>query len=130
MDKKLTLTATLAAALTGLAGCSSGPREVLAEDNTRICVDEFGSRIDDDYCDDDDGYRRSGGGLATFLYLRKGSPIPYYYDNVRDKKYANYLSRTPLPGYVRAPASSNMSRSSAVSRGGLGSSGSRFGRGG
>jgi hypothetical protein len=128
MDKKLTLTATLAAALTGLAGCSDGPREIVADDNTRICVDEFGSRIDDDYCDDD--HRRGGGGLATFLYLRKGSPIPYYYDNVRDRKYASYLSRTPLPGYVRAPAASNMARSTAVSRGGLGSSGRSFGRGG
>jgi hypothetical protein len=128
MDRKLTLTATLAAALTGLSGCSDGPREVLAADNTRICVDEFGSRIDDDYCDDD-GYRRSGTG-AAFLYLRKGSPIPYYYDNVRDKKYARYISRSPLPGFVRAPSTSNMSRSSAVSRGGLGSSSRSFGRGG
>lgn len=126
MDRKLTLTATLAAALTGLSGCSSGPQEVLAADNTRICVDEWGSRIDDDYCDD--GGRRIGGG--TFLYLRKGSPVPYYYDNVRDKKYANYVSRSPLPGYVRAPAASNMARSSAVSRGGLGSSSRSFGRGG
>jgi hypothetical protein len=129
MAKKLTVTATLAAALTGLSGCSDGPREVLAEDNVRICVDEFGSRIDDDYCDDD-GYRRSGGGLATFMYLRRGSPVPYYYDNVRGPKYAKYLSRAPLSGYRPAPASTNMARSSAVSRGGLGSSSRSFGRGG
>lgn len=127
MDKKLTFTATLAAALTGLSACSDGPREVVAENDTRICVDEWGSRIDDDYCEDD--YRRSGSG-AAFLYLRKGSPIPYYYDNVRDKKYAKYLSRSPLPGAVRAPSSFSMSRSSAVSRGGLGSSSRSFGRGG
>lgn len=129
MTKKLTITATLAAALTGLSGCSDGPREVLAEDNTRICVDEIGNRIDDDYCEND-GYRRSGGVGAAFFYLRKGSPVPYYYDNVRDKKYAKYLSRSPLPGYVRAPAASNMARSSAVSRGGLGSSSRSFGRSG
>lgn len=127
MEKKLTFTATLAAALTGLSACSDGPREMLAEDNTRICVDEWGSRIDDDYCEDD-GYRRSGG--AAFFYLRKGSPVPYYYDNVRDTKYAKYLSRSPLPGFLKAPSASNMSRSSAVSRGGLGSSSRSFGRGG
>jgi hypothetical protein len=127
MNRKLTFTATLAATLTGLGACSDGPREVLAEDNTRICVDEFGSRIDDDYCEDDD--RRGYG--AAFLYLRKGSPIPYYYDNVRDKKYARYISRTPLGGVVnRAPSTTNMSRSSAISRGGLGSSSRSFGRGG
>ena len=125
MDKKLTLTASLAAVLTGLSGCSSGPQEVLAANNTRICVDEWGSRIDDDYCENRS--YRSGG---SFVYLRSGSPVPYYYDNVRDRKYASYVSRSPLPGFVRAPAASNMARSSAVSRGGLGSSGRSFGRGG
>lgn len=130
MDKKLTFTATLAAALTGLTACSDGPREIVADDNTRICVDEFGSRIDDDYCED--GARRSGVGYgAAFLYLRRGSPVPYYYDNVRDKKYAKYISRTPLGGVInRAPSTTNMARSSAISRGGLGSSSRSFGRSG
>jgi hypothetical protein len=127
MDRKLKLTASLAAALTGLSGCASERRELLAEDNVRICVDEWGSRIDDDYCEDDDGYRR---GVGSFLYLRKGSPIPYYYDNVKDRKYAKYVSRSPLPGFIRPPASANMARSSAVARGGLGSSSRSFGRGG
>lgn len=126
MTRKITLTATLAATLTGLAGCASSSDEMLAQQNTRICVDEDGDRIDDDYCEN----RRSGFGTFAFLYLRKGSPIPYYYDNVRDPKYSKFVSRSPLPGAIRAPAASAMSRSSAVSRGGLGSSSRSFGRGG
>lgn len=127
MNKRLTLTATLAAALTGLSGCASRSGEWIAEESTRICVDEDGDRIDDDYCE---GPRARVGSGFAFLYLRRGSPIPYYYDNVRDPKYARWISRSPLPGAIRAPAATAMSRSAAVSRGGLGSSGSRFGRGG
>jgi hypothetical protein len=126
MNKKLTLTATLAATLTGLSGCSSRSDELLAQQNTRICVDDDGDRIDDRYCAD----RRYGGGGFAFLYLRRGSPIPYYYDNVRDPKYSKFVSRSPLAGFRPAPATSNMTRSSAVSRGGLGSSSRSFGRGG
>ena len=126
MNKKLTLTATLAAALTGLSGCSSRSDELLAQQNTRICVDDDGDRIDDRYCAD----RRYGGGGFAYLFLRRGSPIPYYYDNVRSPKYAKFVSRAPLSGFAPAPASSNMTRSSAVSRGGLGRSSRSFGRGG
>lgn len=127
MAKSLTLTASLAAALTGLSGCADDDIDYRATSNTRVCVDDWGSRIDDDYCEQRSG--RIGGG--TFVYLRRGSPIPYYYDNVRDPRYAAYLSRTPPGGPIaRAPAGTNMARSSAVSRGGLGSSGRSFGRGG
>lgn len=128
MEKKLTLTAGLAAALTGLSGCGpSAPTDYVAAGNTRICTDQWGQRIDDDYCED--GYRRTYG--SSFVYLGRGSPIPYYYDNVRDPKYARYVSRTPPAGFVdRAPAATNMARSSAVSRGGLGRSARSFGRGG
>jgi len=128
MDKKLTLTVSLAAALTGLSGCSSRAQEVTAANNTRICVDEWGSRIDDDYCGRRSGYV----GGSRFFYLRSGSPIPYYYDNVRDARYARYGSYDPPSGFTtRAPATTNMARSAAISRGGLGSSGRSFGgRGG
>jgi hypothetical protein len=126
MNKKLTLTATLAATLTGLSGCASRSDDLLAQQNTRICVDDDGDRIDDRYCTN----RAYGAGGFAFLYLRRGSPIPYYYDNVRDPKYAKFVSRTPLSGFRPAPASSNMSRSTAVSRGGLGRSSRSFGRGG
>lgn len=122
MEKKLTLTVTLAAALAGLSGCSDGD-DYRAAGNTRVCADDWGQRIADDYCE-----RRGGGG--SFFYLRSGAPIPYYYDNIRDKRYASYVSRTPLAGYRSAPAATNMARSSAISRGGLGSSGRSFGRGG
>ncbi|WP_300974348.1 hypothetical protein [Sphingomonas sp. LHG3406-1] len=126
MPRKLTITASLAATLTGLSGCDSRSNDMLAQQNTRICVDDDGDRIADQYCSNG----RSGGGGFAFLYLRRGSPIPYYYDNVRDPKYAKFVSRSPLSGYTSAPPSSNMTRSSAVSRGGLGSSSRSFGRGG
>jgi hypothetical protein len=124
MEKKLTLTVTLAAALAGLSGCSdSDDLDYRAVGNTRVCADDWGQRIADDYCE-----RRGGGG--SFFYLARGAPIPYYYDNIRDKRYARYVSRAPLAGYRPAPAATNMARSSAISRGGLGSSGRSFGRGG
>lgn len=125
MEKKLTLTVSLAAALAGLSGCSNRDNlDVRAAGTTRVCADEWGQRISDDYCE-----RRGGGG--SFFYLGRGAPIPYYYDNIRDARYARYVSRTPPGGsFLRAPAGTNMARSSAISRGGLGSSARSFGRGG
>lgn len=129
MDRKLTLTATLAAALAGLSGCSgSDDMDLRASSDTRVCVDDWGQRIDDDYCE---GGRRYAG-AGSFFYLRRGAPIPYYYESVRNKKYAQYGSYNRGSGiYAPAPASTNMARSSAVARGGLGRSGRSFGsRGG
>lgn len=125
MEKKLTLTVSLAAALAGLSGCSDNDTlERRATGTTRVCADEWGQRIADEYCE-----RRGGGG--SFFYLGRGAPIPYYYDNIRDARYARYVSRNPVGGsFVRAPAATNMARSSAISRGGLGSSARSFGRGG
>ena len=125
MEKKLTLTVSLAAALAGLSGCSDrNSLERRATSTTRVCADEWGQRIADDHCE-----RRSGG--ARFLYLGRGAPLPYYYDNLNDHRYAGYVSRTaPGGSYLRAPAATNMARSSAISRGGLGGSARSFGRGG
>jgi hypothetical protein len=125
MEKKLTLTVSLAAALAGLSGCSNRDNlDVRAAGTTRVCADDWGQRISDDYCE-----QRRGG---SFFYLGRGAPIPYYYDNIRDPRYARYVSRTPPAGgsFLRAPAGTNMARSSAISRGGLGSSARSFGRGG
>jgi hypothetical protein len=124
MEKKLTLTVSLAAALAGLGGCSNRDNlDVRAAGTTRVCADDWGQRISDDYCE-----RRRGG---SFFYLRSGAPIPYYYDNIRDPRYAGYVSRTaPGGSFVRAPTATNMARSTAISRGGLGSSARSFGRGG
>lgn len=127
MEKKLTLTVSLAAALASLSGCSDGDDlDYRAAGNTRVCVDDWGQRIADEHC------QRSGRvGGGSFVYLRRGSPIPYYYDNIGDQRYAGYVSRTPPSGFVdSAPNATNMSRSSAISRGGLGSSARGFGRGG
>src|SRR5688572_26199099 len=84
-EKKLTLTVTLAASLVGLAGCSDNDaRGYRATGNTRVCADDWGQRIADDYCE-----RRGGGG--SFFYLGRGAPIPYYYDNLNDRRYAGYV---------------------------------------
>ena len=134
MDKKLTITCVVAGALAAIpAACSSSDddwnREVTAASDTAICVDNFGNRVDDDRCDDDWG--RSAGYYHPY-YLRRGAPVPYYGDSVKDPRYAAYGSYTPSTSatYGRAPASTRMTRSAAVSRGGLGSTGRGFGRGG
>lgn len=131
MKKQLTMTSAMAAALIALPGCSTGEEwneESYAESDTAICVNEVGERVDDDLCDDD--YR--GGRLVGFFpyYLRSKSRIPYYGDSVHDRRFVG--SRTPAPGvrYAEAPAATRMSRSQAVSRGGLGSSSRGFGRSG
>jgi len=132
MEKKLPLTAAMATVLAGLAGCSDNKEPKLTQ-NTRVCVDKDGSRIGDQYC----GPRNRTPG-ASFFYLRAGAPIPMYYDNVRDPRFASYGSSRPFAGgFAAAPASANMARptgmasSDAVSRGGLGRSARVFGaRGG
>ena len=129
-EKKITLTAWVAGALVLIpTACSNSQEEwndeVTAAYDTSVCTDAQGNRVDDDYCDDD---RYRGGGFYPY-YLRRGSPVPYYGDNVRGPRYAAYGSTSPVAGtyYTRAPASTAMTRSAAVSRGGLGSTGRGFG---
>ena len=132
MKKQLTMTTAMAAALVALPGCSSNDgwnEDVIASGDTAICVDHDGERVDDDLCDDD---RRTSGGGSAFLwyYLGRNSAVPYYGDSVRHKRYASG-SYSPRPGvnYFDAPSSTKMTRSRAVSRGGLGSSSRSFGGG-
>lgn len=133
-EKRHEMTVLMAAALLGLPfACSVGDNnwneEVIADQDTAICVNREGQRVDDDYCDDDFG----GGGSSAFLwyYLGRSSAVPYYGDSIRDRRFAGRGSYSRQPGvtYARAPAITNVTRSQAVSRGGLGSSGRRFGGG-
>jgi len=133
MKKQLAMTTAMAAALVALPGCSSNDGwdgDVIADRDTAICVNQEGERIDDDFCDDD---YRGGGGSNAFLwyYLGRSSAIPYYGDSIHHSRYRGYGSYTPAPGvgYARAPASTNITRSQAVSRGGLGSRSRSFGSG-
>ena len=131
MKKQILLTSAMAATLSSLSGCSSGDDwdgSVYAENDVGVCVDQNGYRVDDDNCDND-GYRR-GGGFGWF-YMSRGSRIPYYGDSIRDKQYGFAGSATPDPSkvYARAPFNTNLTRSTAMARGGFGSSSRSFGGG-
>lgn len=120
MKKKIILSATLAAALAATAACSRSPgyydNGYYAGQNTAVCVDRMGNRVPDTQC--------GGGGYAgannAFLwyYLGRSSVIPYYGTHVGGGSY----TRTAGATYFHAPVSANVTRSVAVSRGGLGSS--------
>lgn len=136
MKKHLTMTTAMAATMLALPGCSSGDdwnEDVYASGDTAICVDQEGKRVDDDQCGKDRVHYSGGGGSSAFLwyYLGRSAAVPYYGDSIRDKRYAGYGSYQPRPGasYSAAPASTRMTRSAAVSRGGFGSSGRSFGGG-
>lgn len=137
MKKQLTMTTAMAAALVALPGCSGGDdwnEDVYASGDTAVCVNQQGERVDDDLCGGSrTHYVGGGGGSNAFLwyYLGRSSAIPYYGDSIRDPRFAGHGSYQPRPGatYAPAPAHTRMTRSAAVSRGGLGSSGRSFGGG-
>jgi len=135
MNKHLSMTTAMAAALIALPGCSSNDGwddNVVADRDTAVCVDQEGKRVEDRRCNE--GQRTGGSGLGTGLlwyYIGRNSRVPYYGDSIRDPRYAGGGSYAPRAGaaYSLAPARTSMTRSQAVSRGGLGSSGRRFGSG-
>lgn len=133
MRKQLTMTTAMAAALVALPACSSNDGwtgDVVADRDTAVCVNQQGSRVDDDLCDDD-GPRTGGSSAFLWYYIGRNSAVPYYGDSIYDRRYARggSFARQPGVAYSRAPASTKMTRSQAVSRGGLGSSSRRFGGG-
>lgn len=137
MKKQIFLTTAMATALTSLAGCSSGDDwdgNVYADSDTQICTDDAGLRVEDLWCDDDDrdGFVYIGGirhKKKGWYYVNRGSPMPYYGDSIRDSKFKGSTAAIAGATYARAPSSSNMTRSSAVSRGGFGSSSRSYGGG-
>jgi hypothetical protein len=136
MRKQLSMTTAMAAALVALPACSSNDGwsdDVVADRDTAVCVDRQGRRVDDDRC----VTGRHGGGVpSAFLwyYIGRNAALPYHGDSIYDRRFARRGaagSFVPRPGvdYARAPVSTRMTRSRAVSRGGLGSSSRRFGGG-
>jgi uncharacterized protein YgiB involved in biofilm formation len=131
MKKRLTLTATLAAALTG---CSSTTNEWDDEPysavDTAVCTDSNGVVVDDAQCRS--SYRGGGGyvGGYRYHYFPPNARLPFYGDSVRDTRFATG-SDTARPGaqYYSAPVETHMTRAQAISRGGFGSSGRSFGGG-
>jgi hypothetical protein len=132
MKKQLSMTTAMAAALLALPGCSSdnGWEEVTADKDTAVCVDKDGKRVDDSQCERRAAYHGSGSNAFLWYYLGRNARVPYYGDSVRDPRFGNG-SYTPRTGatYARAPAASRMTRSAAVSRGGMGSRARFFGGG-
>ncbi len=137
MRKQLSMTTAMAAALVALPACSSNDgwnEEVVADRDTAVCVDQQGKRVDDDLCSDDRHHHSGGSNAFLWYYIGRSHALPYYGDSIYDRRYARqgrYGSFTRQPGvdYARAPASTKITRSQAVSRGGLGSSSRRFGGG-
>lgn len=134
MKKQLAMTTAMAAALVTLPGCSSSndweDATSYADSDTAICVDQEGRRIDDDQCDDDRHGHRSG--LSSgflWYYIGRNSAVPYYGDSVRQRGVVGSYSPKQGVNYARAPAATRMTRSQAISRGGLGSSSRSFGSG-
>ncbi len=129
MKKHLSMTTAMAASLAALPGCSSNDwgDEYYVSNDTAICTDREGKRVDDDRCDDD--RYRSGSGYYGWYYIRSGSRLPYYGDSVRDPRFSGSFSRDANRSYSRAPTESRVTRSQAVSRGGFGSSSRSFGGG-
>ena len=137
MKKQMFMTTAMAAALAGLPACSSNDDwngDVIADRDTAVCVDQQGQRVDDDRCGDDRSRGSGMGSAFLWYYIGRSAAVPYYGESIHDRRYARYArynSYSPRAGvsYARAPASTRMSRSQAVSRGGLGSSSRRFGGG-
>lgn len=134
MKKQLVLTTAMAATLAGLSGCSSANSwddDVVADRDTRVCVDENGYRIDDNRC----GQRSSGSNLGStallWYYVNRGNRVPFYGDRVNDPQLGLKGSFFPTKGaqYADAPVKSNLVRTASMARGGFGSSGSIFGGG-
>lgn len=136
MKRQLTMTTAMAAALLALPGCSSdnGWEEVVADNDTAVCVDKDGKRVEDSQCMQQQASASTGGhgGVSPFLwyYLGRSSRVPYYGDSVRDPRFSggSYQQRAGA-SYFLAPEASRMTRSAAVSRGGMGSRGRFFGGG-
>ena len=127
MKKQLRMTTAMAATLLAAGGCASDDgwnEEVYAQQDTAVCVNANGDRIDDDLCDDD---RYRGGSGAYWYYLGRNSAVPYYGDSIHDRRYVGSRMKQPGATYARAPLSTSMTRSQAVSRGGFGSSSRSFG---
>ncbi len=131
MKKQLIMTTAMAAGLAALGACSSNSGwedEPIAESDTAVCVNQDGERVDDDLCGDNP-HHVSGGGSNAFLwyYLGRSSAIPYYGDSIRHSRYRGSYTPQRNAFYVPAPASTGITRSQAVSRGGLGSSSRSYG---
>lgn len=135
--KQLPLTSAMAAAMLALPACSEREQwngDVAAKNDTAFCIDQDGRRIDDENCREASNRGYYAGGVRRgnqWYYMGRGSPLPYYGESIYDRRFEAHGAFQPRPGlsYTHAPADTRMTRSRAISRGGLGSSGRRYGGG-
>lgn len=134
--RQLGLTSAMATTLLALPACSSSSDnwddgQVYAARDTAVCVNENGERVADTQCNNNRRVGYYGGSGYKWYYLGRNSAVPYYGESVGDPRYSRNGSYTPSNGisYERAPHATNMARSQAVSRGGMGSSARSFGGG-
>lgn len=135
IQKKLILTSAMAATLGTLSACSGKAEtdgDVVAERDTAVCVDQDGTRIEDERCGVQPGVRSGmGSGLASaamWYYVGRGGRIPYRGDSVNDpnRGFTGSYFSTKGAQYAAAPSTTNIVRSPSVARAGFGSSGSKF----
>lgn len=133
---QLYLTSAMAAALLSLPACTSPKNEweeVKADQDTAICTNAEGVRVADSNCANPTRAHSGPGIGSAFLlyYLGRNMRVPFLGDRVQETNRPGQGSFVPRQGasYARAPATSNITRSQAVSRGGLGARSSYFGSG-
>jgi hypothetical protein len=131
MKKQIFMTAAMAATLSGCASGDDWGDDSWADADTAVCVDQQGQRIADHNCDDDTYYRGGYVRGYSWYYVGRGKRIPYYGDSIRDQRFVGGGSFSPTPGtpYAKAPESTRVTRSQAVSRGGFGSRSGSYGGG-
>lgn len=118
--KAFVLSTTIAAAL-AVSACQRNSYDdydgYRAQRDTAVCVDrKTQRRMSDDYCRR--GRTAGAGNAFMWYYLGRNSTLPFHGDTVRGGSF----TRTAGATYFHAPASTNVSRAVAVSRGGFGSS--------
>ncbi len=125
MRVDLKFTTGVAAALLASACSNSQDDGWTAQGDTAVCTDRAGNRVDDDQCRRQQA--QSGGhvGASPFLwyFLARNAVIPPYGERVAGGSYA----RAPGRSYGRAPATTQVTRAGAISRGGFGASAHVFG---
>lgn len=135
MDQNIALTSSIAATLMAVSAFtpSAEPQweDPVADLDTAVCVDSRGYRVADPNCHEEDSNGSTGHGGGRWFYVNRGARLPFLRDSVSAsvQEGSGSFERRPGVSYYQAPASVNMTRSRAMSRGGLGSSGRRFGGG-
>ena len=125
MKFDLKLTTAISAALMA-AACSNNEGDWTAQRDTAVCTDKAGNRVADSNCQQQRAHSGSSGAVAgafAWYYLSRNSRVPY----MGERAIGGSFAGVPGRAYAHAPASTAVTRSAAISRGGFGSSARSFG---